>query len=143
MSSGFEQAAAEEWLYATLTGDATLVALLPGGATAGISNTAAREGTPYPFVVYQLMSGIDYAAVGAFRIWSNLVYLVKAVGELDHVAALPAITARIDALLQRGSGVATDGIISSCVREQVIRIPETIAGKQFVHSGGLYRLYAS
>lgn len=124
----------------TLSGDATLLALLAGGVKPGGS---APQGTPYPFLTYQMMSGIDYAAVGAYRIWTNLIYLVKVVGRSADYQTLRTAVARVDALLHRGSGTAADGTIWACVREQTIRMPEIVSGDQYRHDGALYRLYAT
>lgn len=140
MSAGLEPDVAEEFIYGLLNGDATLTGLLAGGIKPGGS---APQGTPYPFVTYQMMSSIDLMVVDAIRIWTNLVYLVKVVGESADYQTLRAVVARIDALLHRASGTATDGTIWACVREQSIRMPEVVSGKQFRHDGGLYRLYAT
>lgn len=139
MTAGLEAPAAEEWLYATLHGDATLMALVHGVWPGG----EAPQGTAYPFVTFQQMAANDYAAVGAFRIWTNMLYLVKVVGETPDFASLNTAVARIDTLLHRGSGTAADGTVWSCVREQVIRLPETVQGKQYRTAGALYRLYAT
>lgn len=136
---GLEMAAARQYLYGALHGDATLMALVhdvwPGGS--------APEGTAFPFVVFQFMSGVPYAAVGAYRIWNNMVWLVKAVGETADISALDTIVARIDTLLQRGSGTPAAGTIWSCVQETTIEYPETISGKQYRHLGATYRLFAT
>jgi hypothetical protein len=136
---GLEPAVAEEWLDTTLNGDATLIGLVPSGAW----NTQAKENTTYPLIVYQFMSGIDHVEVASIRIWTNLVYLVKVIGETADLASLNAAVARIDALLHRASGSATDGTVWACVREQTIRLPDSVAGRQYRHSGGLYRIYAT
>lgn len=139
MAQGLEVDAAEEWLSATLSGDATLSALLPGG----VWNTEASQGTAYPFVLFQFMSGLPYAAVGAFRIWESLIYMVKVIGETADYQTLKTPLARIDVLLHRGSGTAADGTIWACVKEQSIRLPEAVQGKHYRSSGALYRLYAT
>lgn len=139
MSAGLEAASADEFLYSTLSGDATLMA----AATGGVWNTQAQEGTVYPLIVFQFMSGIDYAAVGALRVWTNMIYMVKAIAEADNFDALNAIVARIDALLHRTSATPTDGIVWSCTREQVIRLPDSVASRQYRQSGALWRVYAS
>lgn len=136
---GLESATAEEFLDATLNGDATLTTLVPSGAF----NTQPPEGTPYPIVTYQFVSSVDYAAVGAYRIWANMLYLIKVIGDTANFADLNAAFARIDALLQRASGTATDGTVWSCVREQVIRQPDFIAGRQYAVTGALWRIYAT
>jgi hypothetical protein len=135
----FEPAVAEEWLSATLNGDPTLTALVPGAAW----NTQADEGTSYPLVIYQMMSGVDTAAVGAIRIWTDLVYMVKVIGETAAFLDVDVAAARIDALLHRASGTVADGTIVSCVREQTFRLSESIAGGlQYRQAGGLYRINA-
>lgn len=137
--AGIEPAVAEEWLDGLLNGDATLTGLVPSGAW----NAQADEGTAFPLIVYQMMSGIDLAVVGAVRIWTNLIYQVKVIGQTANYAALNAAVARIDTLLHRASGSAADGTVWACVREQTIRLPDSVAGKQFRHAGATYRIYAS
>lgn len=140
MAAGLEVAAADEWLDSVLNGDATLSTLLSGN---GFWNTQPEQQTPFPHGVFQMMSANDYAAVGAYRIWANLTYLVKVIGRTGNYDALNAAVARVDALLHRASGTAADGTVWSCVREQVIRMPEDVSGDQFRHSGAMYRLYAT
>jgi hypothetical protein len=137
MTAGLEAASAEEFIFDTLTGDTTLTGLIGGR----VFNTQAVQGAAYPLVVYQWMSGQDYAAVGAERIWTNLLYLVKAIA--DNALYPDAIAARIDALLHRASGNVTNGVVWSCTREQVIRLPDAVAGSQFRQSGAVYRLLAA
>lgn len=139
MTAGLEPAAVEEWLAGVLNGDAALLALVPSGAF----NTQPPEDQPYPFILYQFMSGLDYAAVGAERIWTNMLFLVKVIGETASYSALNQAVARIDALLHRASGSATDGTVWSCTREQAIRLPDDVANRQYRQAGGLYRIYAS
>jgi capsular polysaccharide biosynthesis protein len=139
LTAGLEASAAEEFLVTTLTGDATLMAQLSGG----VWSMEAPEGTVYPFLVFQFVSGIDYAAVGAQRIWTNMIYLVKVIAETADFSVMNAAVARIDALLHRASGVVADGTVWSCTREQIIRLPDDVANDQFRQAGGLYRLYAA
>lgn len=138
MTAGLETAAADEFLYNALSGDATLMAMVHG-----VINSESAAPVAYPFVVFQFMSAVDYAAVGAARIWANMVYLVKVVGETADYATLSAAVARTDALLHRASGTVADGTVWSVTREQGFRMPENVSGKQFRHQGALYRVYAS
>lgn len=140
MAQGLEADAAEEWLRTTLTADATLTTLVPNGVWPG---GTAPQGVAFPWITFQFMSGVPYAAVGAYRIWESLSYLVKVVGETADYQSLRTAFARIDTLLHRGSGSSADGTIWACVQEQIIRLPETVQGKQYRHSGALYRLYAT
>jgi hypothetical protein len=139
MTAGLESATAEEFLDATLNGDATLTTLVPSGAF----NTQPPGATPYPIITFQFVSGVDYAAVGAYRIWANMLYLIKVIGDTANFADLNAAFARIDTLLQRSNGTAADGTVWSCVREQVIRLPDFIAGRQYTVTGAMYRLYCT
>jgi hypothetical protein len=141
MAQGLEADAVEEWIYATLKGDSTLMALL---ASAEVWNGGtAPQGTPYPFLTIQHMSGIDLVEVASNRIWTNLVYLIKVVGESADYQTLRAAVARIDTLLHRASGTAADGTVWACVREQTIRMPEILDGKQYRNDGFMFRIYAS
>lgn len=142
MTAGLEASAAEEFLMTTLSGDATLVALLDGG----IWNTEAAQDRPdpkYPLLLFQFMSGLDFAAVGAVRIWTNMIYLVKVIADGADFGAMNAAVARIDQLLHLASGTTADGTVWSCTREQIVRLPDQVAGSQFRQAGAMYRLYCS
>jgi hypothetical protein len=139
VTAGAEPAAADDFLYGLLTADATLTGLVG----VRVYNTEAPQPAQYPFVLYQFMSGIDMAAVGALRIWTDMLYLVKVVGQTLTYSDLSTAVARIDQLLHRTSGTVADGTVWTCTREQVIRMPETISGKPFRHAGALYRVCAS
>lgn len=139
MSAGLEPDACDEWIWTTLASDATLTPLIHGVWLGG----TAPQGTAFPFVTFQMMAANDLMVVDAIRVWTNLVYLVKVVGESADFQTLRAVVARIDALLHRGSGTAADGTVWACVREQAIRMPEVVSGRQFRHDGALYRLYAT
>lgn len=139
MSQGQEMAAARQWLYGVLHGDATLLGLgrdvFPGGT--------APESFGFPFVTFQFMSGRDLMEIASIRIWTNMIWLVKVVGETADISTLDAIWARIDVLLHRGSGTPAAGTVWACVRESTFELPETIQGKQYRSLGGTYRLYAT
>jgi hypothetical protein len=139
MTAGLEANTAERFLVSTLEGDATLMALLTGG----VHNTQAPQGTAYPQLVFQYMSGNDYAAVGAERIWTNMLYLVKVIADAEHFDDADIAAARVDGLLHRASGSNVNGTVWSCTREQVIRLPDQIGQHQYRQSGGIYRLYAA
>lgn len=135
---GREADVADEFLYNTLHGDAALMGL--------VTNVYNSEGTQgiviYPAVIFQFMSAVDYAAVGAARIWADMIYLVKVVGETADYAVLGPAVARIDTLLHRASGTVADGTVWSCTREQPFRMPDSLASKQYRHAGATYRIRA-
>jgi hypothetical protein len=139
MAAGLEADACEQLIYSTLNGDATLTALVTG-----VYIDLAPEGTAFPFVVFQEMSGRDLMEVGSNRIWTNFVYSVKVIGQTASFADLRTAVARVDVLLHKLSGTAASGTIHACIREQSVRLLELApGGLQVRHSGGIYRLYAS
>ncbi len=128
----------DQWLYATLSGDVTLMALV-----SGVHNALAAQGAALPYVVFNFQGGGDVRGVGPTRIMTSALYQVKAVGSGASYAPLKSAVDRIDTLLQGASGSVTDGWIYSCVREQPIAYVETTAGgAQFRHLGGFYRIVA-
>lgn len=135
--AGLEAAAAGEFLYSALHGDATLMTLV-----GDIWEDEPPQGATYPLIVYQFMSGIDLMVIGANRVWSNMIWLVKAVGQTANYGDLNAVVARIDTLLHRGSGVVADGTIWVCIREQTVRLPEDVLGKPYRSVGAQYRINA-
>jgi hypothetical protein len=139
VTAGLESAAVREFLTTTLGGDTTLLGLADGGVHNG---SRAPQGTAYPLVLFFHMSGVDAAAVGAFRIWSDMIWTVKAVGEGPLYDDLDPIMARVDALLQRASGAAVDGTICSVDRQTTIEYEELVAGDEFRHLGATYRIQA-
>lgn len=129
----------EQWLYATLSADAELVALVGSR----IHAYEAPQGTAMPFVIYSYQGGHDVRGVGPGRIMVSALYQVKVVGQGTSVVGLAPIADRLDALLQAASGTVTDGAVWACVREQPLAYPETDNGVQYRHLGGLYRVMAT
>lgn len=140
MAAGRESAAVREWLSTVLGADVPLLALATGGVFNG---SRAPQGTPYPLVLYFFMSGIDYATVGAYRIWTNMIWTVKAIADAGGYDTLDPIAARIDELLQRASGTAASGTIWSADRQKTIEYEGLVAGHEYRHLGATYRVYAS
>lgn len=139
--SGIEQDAAAQWIFSTLHGDATLQALVTGGLD--VYEGVAPEGSAFPSIVFQILSGRDVMVTGAIRIWTELVVLVKVIGKQSSFAALAPIVARIDQLLHKGSGTTSDGQTWGSIREQPFRLAEVENGIQYQSSGGLYRLFVT
>ena len=132
---------ADSWLYAVLSGDATLAGLVAARIYA--HNNPNR--TPvFPYVLFQLQgNGADVRGVGPTRIMAPMVYLVRGIGEGNSFGGnLTTIADRIDTLLQAASGTAAGGVVLSCVREQPFALPEVAGdGRQYRHLGGIYRLF--
>jgi len=139
VSTGIGSDAAERWLVATLANDATLTGL---GIT-GVYVDVAPESASFPCIVIGQQTARDVMVVGAYRIFENLLFLVRAVGQTQSYAALASAASRIDALLHRQSGSGADGTTWGCVREQSFRLAEVQSGVQYRHSGGVFRLFTT
>lgn len=127
------------WLTATLATDTTIISLI------GANNVHSRRATPgahYPLIIHQMLGAADVRGSGPYRIMTNGLWLVKAVGETRDILDLEPIADRIDELLQAGSGTAADGIVLSSVREYPFELDEHENGKDFLHLGGAYRCLA-
>lgn len=126
-----------EWLYETLSSDATLTALVADRMYDGIAPQAAT----FPYITFNWQGGADVSAVGGIRIMNNGLWQVKAVVNETSYATILPIADRVDQVLQRASGAVSDGIILACVREQPLALIENSNGVQYRHLGGLYRIY--
>jgi hypothetical protein len=139
-----ETSAAETWLYATLTGDATLTGLVG----ARVYNTRRPADGAMPCVVFQLQASGDVMVVGAVRVWSRLTYVVRGIAEPvppSYEGTLKSIAGRIDALLHGKSGSNGAGTVWSCVRVRPFQMAETppqLGGREFRHLGGVYEIQA-
>ena len=134
-----EVAEGREFLYAKLSGDATLNGYL--GAPSGcIWDEMAPPGTPTPFVIIGHQSDTDTLTATAIRIMARMYFQVKAVGPVTQAAAIRNAANRIDVLLARTSGTSTTGIILACWRDGALDIPELVDGALWRNLGGMYRL---
>lgn len=132
-----ELASAFQWLYATLSGDATLAGYAPGGIFADL----ADEGTATPYVVFNVQSpGVDTLTANAVRIFAKPLYQVVAVGEAEKMTNIANAASQIDALLKRTSGTVTGGLMAVCYREQPLEKAELINTIKWKSLGGLYRI---
>ena len=87
-------AAVEQMLYSTLSADATLTTLAPGG----VWRNVAPEGVTGTVVTFSQVSGIDDYALSA-RAFTAHNYMVKAITPGESAAPAWAAANRIDALL--------------------------------------------
>lgn len=130
---------ADAWLYSKLSGDATLTGLVGGR----IYGHIAPQEASYPLVLFALQTADDVQTLGPHRIMSNMLYVVRVVGEASSFGApLSSVADRIDAVLQAASGTAGAGRVLACVRENPSAMVESNKGKQYRYLGGVYRLYA-
>lgn len=127
----------DQWLYATLTGDATLV----GAVGTRCYGDVAPQGAAFPYLIFNLMDGTDVMGIGTARIMVNAIYQIKVIGQVPSYALLKPIADRVDAVLQGATGSVVDGVILACTREQPIRYVEIAGETQYRHLGGLYRVF--
>lgn len=128
----------EQWLTATLMGDATLAAAV---GTRCYGYLAPQKAT-YPLLLFNLMDGDDVMGVGTARVMFTGLYQIKAVGQGPSFTAIKAIADRIDAVLHGATGSVVDGAILACTRERPIAYVEVSGETQYRHLGGLYRIIA-
>lgn len=130
-----------EYLQSTLSGDATLASYAPGG----VWRSLAPPSSAAPFVIVSHQASVDKLTMNAIRLWSEVVYQVKAVGpgNAAMIAQLVSAAAEIDALLKRPPVTTTTdgkGGILACYREQALELDELVDGELWTNIGGLYRL---
>ncbi len=104
----------------------------------------APAGTTFPYVIVQLLSGgNDLMGVGPYRIWADMLWLIKAVTKGSSTGPLEPIVNRIDVLLHAASGTVTGGVIHTCIRERPFELPTVENGVNYVQLGAEYRIKAS
>lgn len=125
----------EQVIYSTLSGDATLTSLAPGGVWRGVAPT----GTTGVYVVFNSMGEVDVYAL-ASRAYTESDYQIKAIAPGE--SALPAWQAaeRIEALLTDKALVMPAGRLLACRRNQVVSMTEADGGEQYQHAGGIYKI---
>lgn len=133
-----EAVAGLEFLYATLSADATLASYAPGGVWRGL----APDATPTPFVVIAFQSAMDTTTMNEFRILSRILYQVKAVGPASQTAQIASAAARIDDLIGKPavSGTVSGGYIGASYRQSPLFLDQDVNGEVWSDIGGLYRL---
>lgn len=127
-----------DFLNTTLSGDASLSSLAPGGVWRGV----APPNTPTPFVVFSNQSAVDVITANGLRLMTDQLFQVKAVGPIDQTEQISQAASAIDDLLKKTSGTAIGGYVLDCHRESILQLDEMIAGDLWTNIGGLYRLQA-
>ncbi len=134
--SVMEAYAGIEFLYNTLNGDSTLMALVTG-----IYRDKAPDAALPPFVILTHQAGSDTLTANAVRLLTRSLYQVGVQGPDSMSPQLASAAGRIDALLKRTSGSVTGALIDACYREQpMARGLPPVNGMEWSAFGGLYRL---
>ena len=135
----------DEWLQATLTGDATITGLV----AARVFAEYAPQGTVFPCIVYRPIDTEDIVAANATRIMVTELRLIEAICEGQSYTPVKAIAERIDVLLHRKpdagseiSGAWSGVTILSSDRQRISRLAETEDGRHYRRLGGIYRISA-
>lgn len=132
-----ETARAEAWLYETLSARAELAALVGSRIYRG----AAPASATYPFVVFHFQASRDVVVVNGARLFSRLLYTVKAVDEGASAARAGQVADEVDAALHQAGGPAgADGRVSFSHRDGIVDYEEIVAGVKYQHRGGQYWL---
>lgn len=84
--------------------------------------------------------GSDVTEVGAQRIWTEFVFLVRAMGRGRSTVALEAIADEIDNRLHRKSGTTSDGQVISSTRDREYQESWVKQGVEYRALGGIYHL---
>lgn len=127
------------WIHTTLTGDATITSLVG----ARVADDPAPAAMAEPLIVFGLLSTNDVAtAAGVYRVMTDSLWLIRAIGEGESYEQLAAIATRIDQLFHRAAASVTGGTVFSSTREREHRQSELDqqTGKQYRHLGGEYRV---
>lgn len=125
-------------IYSTLSGDATLAALVGTRIYEDVRPEAEYLG---PYIVFQLQaSSNDVIGLGARRVWSPLLYVVRGIARASSYGGeLATIADRIDDLLHAKHIETVNGQLWLW-RERPFRMTEQTQETEFRHSGGIYRI---
>lgn len=136
MSAATAPALAESYIYTTLSGDATLMALVTG-----IYSTVAPEGSTYPFIVFASLAGTDVQEFGPLRTMSQQLYAIKAISNTPSLGVLDTALARVDALLQGKQVSLPGGYVLGARRERTMVLGDPDAGVSYRQMIAIYRFY--
>jgi len=124
------------FIYATLSGDATL----SGYATGGVHRGSAPVGTTGVFATIKFQAGRDTLTFNVVRVLSHPLFVVLAAGPESSTQTIVNAASRIDALIGRASGTVTGAKIDACYREEPLQFEKALpTGEKRIFFGGLYR----
>lgn len=126
------------WILSQIAGDATITGVSGYG---GAYELIAPDGTTTPYVVIQCLSSQDQLTANGHRIYSDQVWLIKAIAPATSYTALNTIAMQLDALFgdQRQAGDARV-TVSAAVRKSEVNYAEVLNGVVYKHLGGQYEL---
>jgi len=133
-----ESVSVDQWIYALLSGDTPLTALI----STRIYSEIAPETAIYPLVIYRATTMHDWLELGGVRGVVQPTYDVFAVDQTESYLVVKPIADRLDALLHRATGTADGVIIYQCLRQREHRTKGYTNGRGYCQLGGTYALQA-
>lgn len=147
MRFGDESQAIGEWVTSKLGADAALAALLGlhGHEVSRdrIWDSVAPEGTPAPWIVFQVGDWADVGVIGPDpRLMVSATLSVKAIDQAESYTRIQPIARRLVAVLHgtHNAAVSNGGLILTCLRQHGVQYPETGAGQPYRHLGAVYEV---
>lgn len=115
----------------------------PTGGASGprLSNGPAPAGMPYPLVRLDLLSpGNDQRVINGDHIWTNTLWMIKAVTAGSSTSGIEPVVNSIHAVLHNSGGGVSGGLIIACWRERPHERIEVTDGEFYVNLGGEWRV---
>ena len=129
------------WIYSTLTGDETLMEMIPDE---DCHRHFAPPSTPQPYLVmdYRPPGGTAGADVQKFggRAYTDLLFELRATGPSKLYTEIALAASRVDDLLQGTNIAVSGGTIMACFRHEPIEEDVLIEGEAWCNLGGAYRM---
>ena len=102
----------------------------------------APENSPLPVVIFSQQSATDRITGNSYRVWSEMVYLVKVAGMSP--SSIDAMVDKIDTALdkQQNVTVGTSGLVLSCVRDGPYNMTDKTSSGTIYYRGAYYRIRA-
>lgn len=130
-------------LYGKLAGDTTLNNLLGAAApnyTKSIYYQQAPAGATFPLVIFSKQSGQPTEAFTDPSAFENDIWLVKGVNESNSADVVESIAARVAVLLNDTTLTISGSTLCYLRRQSDVDYAEDDQGRQYKHSGSLFRL---
>ena len=129
-----------QWMYARLTGDAQVMAVF---GTRVYRKVIPQAASYPPSLVMQYMGGGTLAVINGIRIWSDMLFMIKATGTNGQYTNLRNGMDRVDALLHRATGSVTGAQIIWCEQVNEVPIePVVYSGETYEQIAVMYRVKA-
>lgn len=134
-------------IYGKLSGDTTLNNLLgtpPTGYSKSIYYEVAPDNAPFPYVIFQKMSGVPtWAFARGTPAFDEDIWMAKAVDRSTSADVAESIAQRLDVLLTDGTLNISGATLLYLRREQAIDYSEVDSGVTYKHSGAQFRVIYS